>query len=164
MSPIENAAEARHSARLGAVQALYQMEMSGEGDEAVAREFKEHRFGKTLDEIDMPEADYAHFERVVKGVIARQAEIDQGVNKVLRQGWPLVRLDATVRAILRAGAFELLACSDVPPKVALNEYVELAGEFFSGDEPAFINGVLDGYLKSLGGPAGAGRHGSTSSA
>lgn len=148
-------AEARHFARLGAVQALYQMEMSGEGVEAVVREFGEHRFGKPVDEIDMPEADRAHFERIVKGVVARQAEIDQGVNKVLRQGWPLARLDATVRAILRAGAFELLACVDIPPKVALNEYVELAGEFFSGEEPAFINGVLDGYLKSLRAAPGA---------
>ena len=153
MSAPGNSIEARHSARLGAVQALYQMEMSGEGHETVLREFKDHRFGKPVDDIDMPEADCAHFERIVNGVIGRQAEIDQGVNKVLRQGWPLARLDATVRAILRAGAFELLACPDIPPKVALNEYVELASEFFSGEEPGFINGVLDGYLKSLRGAA-----------
>lgn len=156
MSASGNSIEARHFARLGAVQALYQMEMGGEGGEAIIREFKEHRFGKLVDEIDMPEVDYAHFKRIVNGVIARQADIDQGVDKVLRAGWPLARLDATVRAILRAGAFELLVCSDVPPKVALNEYVELAGEFFSGEEPSFINGVLDGYLKSLRGAGEAG--------
>jgi N utilization substance protein B len=155
MSAGRHSVEARHWARLGAVQALYQLEMGGEGHADVIREFKDHRFGKIVDEIDMPEVDYAHFERIVNGVIARQAEIDQGIDKVLRAGWPLARLDATVRAILRAGAFELLVCSDVPPKVALNEYVELAGEFFSGEEPSFINGVLDGYLKSLRGAAEA---------
>ena len=151
MSAANKSLEARHFARLGAVQALYQMEMSGEGHEVVLREFKDHRFGKSIDDIEMPEADCPHFDRIVNGVIERQAEIDQGIDKVLRQGWPLARLDATVRAILRAGAFELLACPDVPPKVALNEYVELAREFFSGEEPAFINGVLDGYLRSLRG-------------
>ncbi|MFZ1990065.1 MAG: transcription antitermination factor NusB [Alphaproteobacteria bacterium] len=158
MSAGGNSGEARHFARLGAVQALYQMEMSGEGHETVLREFKDHRFGKPIDDMEMPQADCAHFERIVNGVIARQDEIDQGINKVLRAGWPLARLDATVRAILRAGAFELLACPDVPPKVALNEYVELASEFYSGEEPAFINGVLDGYLRSLrGAPESAAR-------
>jgi len=151
MSAAGHSAEARHVARLGAVQALYQMEMSGEGHEAVLREFKDHRFGQMLDDIEMPQADCTHFERIVNGVIERQAEIDQGVNKVLREGWPLQRLDATVRAILRAGAFELLACPDIPPKVALNEYVEVAREFFAGEEPGFINGVLDGYLRNLSG-------------
>ena len=141
--------EARHCARVGAVQALYQMEMSGAGHEAVIREFEDHRFGKEVDEVDMPDADLEHFERVVRGVVTRQSEIDQGINAVLRIGWPLARLDATVRAVLRAGAYELLDCADIPPKVVLNEYVELAGEFFSGDEPGFINGVLDGFARKL---------------
>lgn len=141
--------EARHSARVGAVQALYQMEMSGAGHETVIREFEEHRFGKEVDELDMPDADFDHFERVLCGVVARQNEIDQGINGVLRAGWPLARLDATVRALLRAGAYELLDCADIPRKVVLNEYVELAGEFFSGDEPALINGVLDAFARKL---------------
>jgi N utilization substance protein B len=143
MSEVVASAEARLLARLGAVQALYQMEMSGCGSDAVIREFEEHRLGKPQDDVELGDADRAHFRRVVKGVVERQGEIDQGVNEVLRQGWPLKRLDATVRAVLRAGAFELLACPDVPPKVVLNEYVEVANGFFSGDEPAFINGVLD---------------------
>jgi N utilization substance protein B len=136
-------AAARHDARLSAVQALYQMEVSDIGDEAVIREFEEHRFGTAHDGPDIPKADQRHFGRVVRGVIERQSEIDLAVGSILKTGWPLARLDSTVRAILRAGAFELLACADVPPRVILNEYVELAHAFFSGEEPAFINGVLD---------------------
>jgi transcription antitermination protein NusB len=153
MSGALHTVEARHWARLFAVQALYQMELGGAGHEAVIREFEDHRFGEEIDDLAAPEADRPHFERVVRGVIARQAEIDQGIDAVLRVGWPLARLDATVRAVLRAGAFELIACPDIPPRVVLNEYVELAGDFFSGEEPGFINGVLDGFLKKRGGTA-----------
>jgi len=143
--------EARHWARLGAVQALYQMELGGAGHEAVIREFEEHRFGHEVDDMDVPDADFDHFERVVRGVIERQVEIDQAIDQVLRAGWPLARLDATVRAVLRAATFELIACADIPPKVVLNEYVELANEFFSGEEPAFINGVLDALARRVSG-------------
>jgi N utilization substance protein B len=141
-------AEARHGARLSAVQAIYQMEVTEIGDEAVIREFEEHRFTAANDSPDIPKADQRHFARVVRGVIERQAEIDKAVDGVLKAGWPLARLDSTVRAILRAGAFELLACADVPARVVLNEYVELAHAFFSGEEPAFINGVLDQLARS----------------
>ena len=135
--------EAKHEARLGAVQALYQMEVSEIGDEAVILEFEEHRFGQSPDGVKTIQADRRHFERIVRGVIVRQSEIDREVNAVLKAGWSLDRLDATVRAIMRAGTFELLACDDIPPRVILNEYIEIAHAFFSGDEPGFINGVLD---------------------
>jgi N utilization substance protein B len=135
--------EALQAARLAAVQALYQMELSEIGDEAVIREFEEHRFGRTERAANSPKADQQHFERVVRGVIARQHEIDTNVDAVLKAGWPLDRLDATVRAILRCAAFELLACADIPARVALNEYIEIAHAFFSGEEPSLINGVLD---------------------
>jgi transcription antitermination protein NusB len=156
MSRGQATVEARHAARLGAVQALYQLELGGAGHEAVIREFEEHRFGHTADEVFIPDADFDHFERILRGVISRQAEIDQSIDSVLRAGWPLLRLDATMRALLRAATFELFACADIPPRVVLNEYVELANDFFSGEEPAFINGVLDTIAKR-------GPHGSTSS-
>lgn len=135
------APEGRFEARLGAVQALYQMEASEIGDEAVIAEFEEHRFGQNDGE-PRP-VDAGHFERVVRGVVARQSEIDSAVNAVLRPDWPLRRLDSTVRAILRAGAFEILACDDIPPLAAIDEYVEIAHAFFAGDEPGFVNGALD---------------------
>jgi transcription antitermination protein NusB len=128
---------------MGAVQALYQMEISGIGDEAVVAEFTEHRFGRARDGSPAAEPDLAHFERVVRGVISRQTDVDHAINGSLKSGWTLERIDATARAILRAGTYEVLACDDVPPRVILNEYVEIAHAFFSGDEPGFINGVLD---------------------
>jgi N utilization substance protein B len=100
-----------------------------------------------------PPPDREHFARVVRGVIARQDEIDRTIDSVLKAGWPLARLDATVRAILRAGAFELFACEDVPPRVALNEYLDVAHAFFSGDEASFINGVLDHLARRWRGEA-----------
>ncbi len=144
-----NIAAARHGARIGAVQALYQMEISGIGDEAVIVEFKEHRFGHGPEGVATPVPDHAHFERVVRGVIGRQSDIDQTIDAALKSGWALKRIDATARAILRAGTFELLVCEDIPPRVILDEYVEVAHAFFSGDEPSFINGALDQIARRL---------------
>jgi len=138
--------EAKFAARLGAVQALYQMEASQIGVEAVIREFEEHRFHHLAKETGIP-PHREHFSRVVHGVLDRQTDIDRGIDSVLKAGWPIARLDATVRAILRAGAFELLACSDVPARAALNEYLDVAHAFYSGEEIAFINGVLDQLAK-----------------
>lgn len=142
----ETMPQAKFVARLGAVQALYQMEASEIGVDAVIREFEEHRFESLSAETDIA-PDHAHFSRVVRGVVENQTDIDRGVNGALKAGWPIVRLDATVRAILRAAAFELLACPDIPPRVVLNEYVDVAHAFYSGDEIGFVNGVLDQLAK-----------------
>lgn len=145
--------QARSVARLAAVQALYQMEVAGAGVEAVIREFAEHRFDRVIEgdgEGDtLASADEVFFADLVRGVVAAQREIDQAVIKRLATGWRLERLDATVRAILRSGAFELAHRPDVPTEVVINEYVELAKSFFEGPEPGFVNGALDGVAQDV---------------
>lgn len=129
--------QARSAARLAAVQALYQMEASGAGVEGVIAEFIEHR-------LDADGADAEHFADVLRGVVERQRKIDPLIERHLAKNWTLGRLDATARAILRAGVYELIARDDVPTAAAIDEYVELAKAFFDdGDERRFINGVLD---------------------
>jgi N utilization substance protein B len=138
--------QARTVARLAAVQALYQMEVSSAGVEAVIREFTEHRFDRQIEEEEadtLASADEVFFADLVRGVVEHQREIDQAVVKRLATGWKLDRLDATVRAILRSGAFELAHRADVPTEVVIDEYVELAKSFFEGPEPGFVNGALD---------------------
>lgn len=142
---------ARTVARLAAVQALYQMEIAGTGAEAVIREFTGHRFDADLDGATMAEADEAFFAELVRGVVESQAEIDRIVVRRLSEGWKLERLDATARAMLRCGAFELAHRSDVPTEVAIDEYVELAKSFFEGPEPGFINAALDAIARDVRG-------------
>ena len=141
---------ARSVARLAAVQALYQMEVSGVGAEAVVREFSDHRFDRDLEGQVLAQADEDFFGEVVRGVVADQADIDQAIAKRLAQGWRLERIDATLRAILRAGAWELMRRPDVPYEVAIDEYVEIAKSFFEGPEPGFVNGALDGIARDAG--------------
>ncbi len=142
---------ARTVARLAAVQALYQMEIGAAGVEAVVREFCEHRFDADLEGERLAEADEDFFAEVVRGVVQHQAVIDRAVANRLATGWRLERLDATLRAILRAGAFELTERPDVPFEVAIDEYVEIAKSFFEGPEPGVVNGVLDGIAKETRG-------------
>ena len=125
----------RHRARLAAVQALYQMELAGTGAEEVAEEFVAHRFEE--------ESDQDFFRAIVAGVPQHQEEIDKAIAGCLAQNWTLARVDSILRAILRAGGFELVARRDVPGKVVIDEYVAIAGDFFSGDEPGFVNAALD---------------------
>jgi transcription antitermination protein NusB len=141
------ARRARTVARLAAVQALYQMEIASAGVETVIREFSDHRFDSDLEGEKMAQADEAFFGEIVRGVVGRQESIDHAVARRLAQGWRLDRLDATLRAILRAGAFELMLRPDVPLEVAIDEYVEIGKSFFEGPEPGVINGVLDGVAK-----------------
>jgi N utilization substance protein B len=131
----------RNAARLAAVQALYQMEISGRGAAAVLREFTDH----PLREEGEPERelDLAHFNALVEGVVADQGRIDRAVSEVLAEGWRLDRLDATARAILRAGAAEILTHPDIPIAAAIDAYVEIAHAFFVGPEPGFVNAALD---------------------
>lgn len=142
----------RSVARLAAIQALYQMEVSGVGVEAVIREFADHRFDRKIegDESEtLASADEAFFGELVRGVVKTQREIDSAVVKRLASGWRLERLDATVRAILRSGAYELAHRPDVPTEVVIDEYVELAKSFFEGPEPGFVNGALDGVAQDV---------------
>jgi len=138
---------ARTVSRLAAVQALYQMEMTSAGVEVVIREFSEHRFDRDIEGELLAQADEVFFSDLVRGAVSLQAEIDKAVTSRLASNWKLERLDATARAILRAGAWELLHRADVPVEVAIDEYVEIAKTFFEGPEPGFINGALDGIAR-----------------
>ena len=131
------------AARLAAVQALYQMETGGAGVDAVVKEFIEHRLGGDIEGEAAAPADAAFFTEIVRGVVSRQRRIDPYIERRLASGWTLSRLEATSRAILRAALFELTARPDTPFRVVIDEYVEIANAFFDGDEPRFINGVLD---------------------
>ena len=142
-----NRIQPRSVARLAAVQALYQMEVSGAGVDSVIREFSEHRFDRDVEGEQLAAADETFFAELAKGVVTNQSKVDQGIVKRLASGWRLERLDATARAVLRAGAFELMYRPDVPTEVVINEYVEIAKSFFEGPESGFINGALDAIAR-----------------
>jgi transcription antitermination protein NusB len=140
----------RSVARLSAVQALYQLEANpGVDPEAVVREFARHRFGQEIDGDLLGEADPALFADIVRRTFADQERLDAEISAALTPDWPLARLDAVLRAILRAGAFELVHRADVPPRVILSEYTAVAYAFFTGKEPALANGVLDRLARTL---------------
>jgi N utilization substance protein B len=133
---------ARSAARLAAVQALYQMEISGEAADDIAAEFVEFRFGRENEVTPgAPDADF--FTDIVHGVPARQREIDKEIAKCLAKNWRLSRMDSLLRAIMRAGAYEILARPDVPAKVVIDEYVNLTHVFEAEDGSPFINAALD---------------------
>lgn len=138
MNDIDNQADARHAARLGAVQALYQMEMNGSGAEEVTAEFIAHRFGELP---AVPDEEF--FSAIVNGVPPHQVEIDRAVAASLSEKWKLERVDSILRAILRCAVYELVARRDVPARVVIDEYVAVSGAFFGGDEPGFVNAALD---------------------
>ena len=140
----------RSVARLAAVQALYQLELNREVDpDLVVREFARHRLGHDIDGDRYGEADPALFSDIVRGVAADLDRLDATISEVLTEEWPLPRFDAVLRAILRAGAYELVHRRDVPPRVSINEYTTIAHAFFSGKEPGLANGVLDRLARSL---------------
>ena len=139
----------RSVARLAVVQALYQMEVSNAGIEHVIREFADHRFDRDVDGETMAAADETFFGELVRGMVTEQSRIDAAIARRLAEGWRLERLDATVRAMLRAGAYELANRPDVPTEVVINEYVELAKSFFEGPEPGFVNGALDAVAQDV---------------
>jgi N utilization substance protein B len=139
--------QARSVARLAAVQALYQMEVTGQGVEAVVREFRDHRFDADLEGEPLAQADEAFFGELARGVVKAQATLDQAIAGRLAVGWRLDRIDATVRAILRCAAFELCFRRDIPREIVINEYLELTKSFFNGPESGFVNGVLDAIAR-----------------
>ncbi|ANK13165.1 transcription antitermination factor NusB [Erythrobacter neustonensis] len=144
--------QARSAARLAAVQALYQQHMEGTALARLLDEFHQHRLGRTIDDDDFDEAEYADadvlfFDDVVRGVAARRDEIDGVVAGKLAAGWSVTRLDKAMLQVLRAGTYELLARHDIPAAVVINEYVEVAKAFFDDGQAKFVNGILDAVAK-----------------
>jgi len=137
----------RSAARLAAVQALYQQEMEGTQLDRLIAEFHDHRLGATIEDAQYHDAERDFFDDLVTGVDARRAEIDALIGQRLAEGWTLDRLDRPMRAILRAGAYELIARPDVPVASVITEYVDVAHAFFDKRESGFVNGLLDAIAK-----------------
>ncbi len=133
----------KSAARLYALQALFQMEAAGQAADKVMREFEDHRFGATYDEGEMAEGDRTLFRKTVDDAVNWQAKIDQMTDRALVAKWPIERIDPTLRALFRVAGAELTE-GEAPPKVVINEYVEIAKAFFpDGKESRFVNAVLD---------------------
>ena len=133
----------RTGARIAVVQALYEMEISGKGVLEALAEFEAHWMGQEVDGISHPPADSDFFRDLLRGVVQEQRAIDPAVEGALAQGWPLKRIEAVLRAILRAGTYELMFRRDVPARSPISEYVDVAHSFFEGEEPGLVNAVLD---------------------
>ena len=139
--------QSRSTARLAAVQALYQHRMEGTAQAKLLDEFHQHRLGREIEDEQYAEADVDFFDDVVAGTLARSEEIDALLVARLAQGWTLARLDKTMLQILRAGTYELMARPDVPVGTAISEYVDVAHAFFDEREAKFVNGILDAVAK-----------------
>jgi N utilization substance protein B len=143
-------ANRRGASRLAAVQALYQMDVGGTPIDEVVAEFENHRLGRELDGIQYRDADPAFFRDIVSGVVRDQRSLDPQIHAALASDWPLARIDVTLRAILRSAAHELSRRTDIPARVVISEYVDVARAFFSdGEEPKMVNGVLDTLARRL---------------
>ena len=137
----------RSAARLAAVQALYQQEMEGTPTTRLIHEFHAHRLGATIGDVTYAQAEESFFDDLVSGTAARLAEIDELIAARLADGWTLARLDKPMKALLRVGAYELLARVDVPVATVLTEYVDVAKAFYDKRETGFVNGLLDALAK-----------------
>lgn len=141
----------RSAARLAAVQALYQMEMEATPLAKLLHEFHQHRLGATIEDATYADAEQDFFDDVVSGTDARRHEIDRLITDRLAEGWSLNRLDRPMRAILRAGTYELIARPDVPAASVISEYIDVAHAFFDKRETGFVNGLLDAIAKTARG-------------
>jgi N utilization substance protein B len=137
----------RSAARLAASQALYQMEIADKGLNDILAEFEAHWLGQEIEGDAYAPADLAFFRDVVSGVQRDQLRIDRALDETLADGWPLKRVEALMRAILRAALYELRNRPDVPARVAVTEYVDVAAAFFGPDESGMINAVLDALAR-----------------
>jgi N utilization substance protein B len=140
-------ADGRSAARLAAVQALYQMEATEKGLNETCAEFESFWIGKEIEGERYKTAEIAFFRDILTGVIADQGPLDRLIDKTLVEGWPLARIDSVIRAILRAGAYELKRRTDIPARVSIKEYVDVAGAFFGREEAGMVNAVLDGLAR-----------------
>jgi|1185.fasta_scaffold297514_2 transcription antitermination protein NusB len=139
----------RSAARLAAVQALYQMELSGKGVIDAFAEFEAFWIGREVEGISFEPAENAFFRDILAGVVREQRAVDRKVDAILAAGWPLKRVEAVLRATLRAGAYELMFRADVPARVVISEYVELTHRFYNEDEPGLVNAVLDAIAREV---------------
>ncbi|HWL46806.1 MAG TPA: transcription antitermination factor NusB [Sphingomonadaceae bacterium] len=151
MTRANERARSRSAARLAACQALYQHEMEGTPLPRLLDEFHQHRLGQTIEDVTYAAAEVDFFDDLVRGVAARQAEIDAAIGAKLAPGWTLARLDRPMRQILRAGVYELLARIDVPTATVISEYVDVADAFYARREKGFVNGLLDAVAKAVRG-------------
>ena len=133
----------RKAARLTAVQALYQVDLTGANPESVLGEFMKHRIGEDIDGPEMVAPDPQLFADILRGTMARKGEVDDLIRGALDPAYTLERLELLLRAILRSGVFELLNHVDVHPRITISEYVDVARAFFAKREPAMVNAVLD---------------------
>ena len=136
-------ANKRGAARLAAVQALYQMDLAGTGVNEIMAEFESHWLGGEVEGAKYLPAEAAYFRDIVAGVVREQMNLDPKIDAVLARGWPLKRIEAVLRAVLRAGAYELACRNDVPARVVMSEYVDVAGAFVDKEETGMVNAVLD---------------------
>ena len=141
--------KSRSAARLAAVQALYPQVMEGTPTARLLHDGHEHRLGATIEEATYADAEQSFFDDLVTGALDRREEIDALVAGKLADGWSLERLDKPMKAILRAGAYELLARPDVPVATVINEYVDVADAFYDPREKGFVNGLLDALAKQV---------------
>ena len=139
----------RSSARLAAVQALYQMDVAGKGIAEVTAEFETHWIGGSIEGEDYLPAELAFFRNIIEGVVHDQQALDVMVDGSLQKGWPLRRIEAVLRAVLRAGAYELKKRKDIPARVIISEYVDVAAAFYEREEAGLANGVLDALAHEL---------------
>ena len=144
-------ANRRGAARLAAVQALYQMDLAATPLHEILAEFESHRLGREVDGEEYLPAEAAHFRDVVGGVVADQRRLDPMIDQALSKGWPLKRIETVLRAILRAGVYELDKKPDVPARVVVAEYVDVANAFVDRDETGMVNAVLDQLARQLRG-------------
>lgn len=143
-------ANQRGAARLAAVQALYQMDVGRQSLEETLAQFSAIHVSREIEGEQYLPADADFFRQIVSGVIKGQLKIDPAVDEALKQGWPMGRIDATLRAILRAGTFELLLRKDIPSRVVITEYVDVAKAFYDDDTAGVVNGVLDKLARETG--------------
>ena len=140
---LDKKANRRGAARLAAVQALYQMDIGGAGLNDIFAEFESHWLGNEVEGDTYLPAEAAFFRDIVAGVVRDQAKLDPLIDEALSKGWPLKRIDAILRAVLRAGSYELEHRKDVPGRVVVSEYVDVAHAFVEADETGMVNAVLD---------------------
>ena len=133
----------RAAARLAAVQALYQMDVAAKGLNEIFAEFETHWTGREVEGIELVEPDNEFFRRIIKGVLDEQVELDRAANKLLAEGWPLKRVEAVMRAVFRAAGYEFKKRRDIPARVVITEYVDVAAAFLAREETGMVNAVLD---------------------
>jgi N utilization substance protein B len=145
----ERKANRRGAARLAAVQALYQMDIAATGLNDILAEFESHWIGQEVEGEQYLPAEAAFFRDIVSGVVREQRKLDPLIDDALAKTWPLKRIEAILRAVLRAGAYELDHRRDVPGRVVLSEYVDIAHAFVERDETGMVNAVLDQIARKL---------------